>query len=106
MFGDNQFFMYITAMFTIIMVSRLLIDSCSFSISIFGICNLIMICFYALLAYICNLSLKETKNTTDKQIKLVRYGLNGMLMFIITLTIILNINELLKNGFKKRKMFF
>jgi len=106
MFGDEQFFIYVTAMFTILMVSRALINSCEFSIPFFGICNLIMVCFYLIMAFICNLSIKETKNTKDKQSKLVRNGLNGMLMFIIILTILLNIKEIFKNGFNKKKFIF
>ena len=104
MFDDDKFFVYITAMFTILAVSRSLLMACEGSMPILGICSLFMIVFYILLGYICSMSIKKTKESKNKETKIVRHCLNGMLMFIILVTIYFNFRDLIKFKFKHKKL--
>ena len=98
MFEDKNFFVYVICMFVIIMASRTVLNACLWSIiNKWNFCNIVIIIAYGILVYVCALSIKHTKESSTEEIKSVRYLINGLLLFIIGLTIAMNIKDIVQS---------
>ena len=94
LFSDELFFQYVMCMLIFISVSRPLLNACSWSFEEQNwVCSIFMITSYALLMYICSMSIKETENSKDEEVKLTRYFINSIIIWIRKrLTTLRNIN--------------
>lgn len=95
LFSDKLFYQYAIFMFIFIIVSRTVLSACSWSFRDQNwLCSVFIIISYALLMYVCSMSIKETENSKDEEVKLTRYFINGIIMLILVLTIGFNIYDI------------